>query len=168
MIIKNEPFECDEDEKFISHTKTGLLVSNKGRVYFDTNVSLVNVKRRHSQFLKKTLMKNGYYTVSFGGSHVYIHRLVADCFIENPLNKTHVNHKDLDKTNNLSSNLEWTSHIENINHAIKGDKYSVKLKRKDVICIRESIETIKELSVRYNVSDTNIRLIINKKIWKHV
>jgi ribosomal protein L24E len=46
----------------------------------------------------------------------YIHRLVAQAFIENCDEKDFVNHKDLDKTNNNPSNLEWVTHSENIIH----------------------------------------------------
>jgi HNH endonuclease len=46
----------------------------------------------------------------------YIHRMVAECYIPNPENKSDVNHKDLNKENNSMNNLEWCSHRENCQH----------------------------------------------------
>lgn len=46
----------------------------------------------------------------------FIHRLVAVAFIPNPEDKPIVNHKDLDKGNNLLANLEWVDESQNQMH----------------------------------------------------
>ncbi len=47
------------------------------------------------------------------GLKKYIHRLVGQTFIENPENKTCIDHIDRNKTNNHVSNLRWATSSEN-------------------------------------------------------
>lgn len=53
----------------------------------------------------------------------YIHRLVADAFIENPKKLKYVNHIDYNKSNNNVSNLEWCTQKENVQHSICNMKH---------------------------------------------
>ena len=68
--------------------------------------------------------KCGYLRIGFKNKMMkkswYIHRLVASVFIENPENKSDVNHKDKNKQNNHVSNLEWNTRKENNIHRCIG------------------------------------------------
>lgn len=95
---------------------------------------------RKTKINKLTRNKKGYIVTGFyfEGKRVQcrINRLVATYFILNPNNKEEVNHIDADKENNFYLNLEWSTRIENMDHASKnklmrprkgGDVHTAKL-----------------------------------------
>jgi hypothetical protein len=80
------------------------------------------------RLMKPMLTKKGYYKVHLSSNVTkgyrtskLIHRLVAEMFIPNPLNKPQVNHKDGNKLNNHVTNLEWVTNDENHNHKIENN-----------------------------------------------
>jgi hypothetical protein len=94
----------------------GYEVSNIGRVR--------SLKRKKEKLLNQCVTKDGYHLVCLfndGKRHTsYIHRLVAEAFLEC---KSHlvmknavVNHKDKNPSNNNVENLEWVSPAENMFH----------------------------------------------------
>ena len=61
---------------------------------------------------------------------VYVHRIIAMMFIENPDKLSDVNHKDSDPPNNIVFNLEWSTHKDNLEYGFKyGNKTRDKLGR---------------------------------------
>lgn len=73
--------------------------------------------------------------------HCRIHRLVAEAFIPNPNNHPIINHKDEDKINNHTSNLEWCTNEYNSNYGTRNSRIGEKNKGKKI-----SIEQKKRIS----------------------
>ena len=150
---------------------TQYFVSNKSRVKSVKSwrtLIMTPFKSRH---------KNAYYQVylSEGGVRTrdYLHRLVAQAFIENLDSKREVNHKNGNKLDNRVENLEWCTRGENMRHAkreglipyVTNGKLDVS-KAKE---IRDKHKTGKffqrHLAEMYGVSVPTINGIVNNKHW---
>jgi len=74
-----------------------------------------------NKILKTELSNTGYLqikvTVKPNVKHFYIHRLMGEEYIPNPLSLKCVNHKDGNKLNNNIENLEWCTYSENSQHS---------------------------------------------------
>lgn len=95
-------------------------ISNKGNV--------VSLMFRNNQVCKPKIKQltptdngNGYLIIGLrDGSkrkNFYIHRLVAEHFIEKKYGCEYVNHIDCNPKNNDVSNLEWCTQQENVSHS---------------------------------------------------
>lgn len=98
-------------------------ISNFGRVKRIGNYSNQFTSWNVEKILKPGNNGKGYLFVQLSKNckvkRYYIHRLVAEAFIPNPLLKETINHIDGDKSNNHYSNLEWNTYSENNIHSIK-------------------------------------------------
>lgn len=62
--------------------------------------------------------KNGYVSVALGQGNVrLVHRLIASAFLPNPDQLREVNHKNLVRDDNRTTNLEWVSSSGNKHHS---------------------------------------------------
>ena len=164
------------------------------KIHFNKGYSI-----KKGKILKPILNKKGYYKVCLSKEQkekrFFIHRLVAIHFINNPLQKEQVNHKDGNKKNNCVDNLEWCTNLENQRHAIeKGlidNKQRIQLAidmgiknrkpvaqyTKDGVFIKE-YNSIKEASKATGINSRNICNCLSPKqlksksaggyIWKYI
>lgn len=84
----------------------------------DDDLNIYN-KKTHVR-LNPFVGSDGYMQVAcrIDGKRYYerVHKIVAECFIENTNKYKYINHIDSDKTNNSISNLEWCTNSENVAH----------------------------------------------------
>jgi hypothetical protein len=113
-----------------------------------------------------------------------VHRLVAQAFIPNPEGKAEVNHIDSDPANCHVSNLEWTTHRENMEHASKAGRLRgsrgpvgsahprAKLSEDKVRDARRrhgrGTVTVRALSVEHAVNRSTVRAALLGRTWAHV
>lgn len=87
--------------------KQGYQASNEG-----------NIRNQFGEILKK-YNSRGYDTVFVRKGTSFVHRLVARAWCEGYFKGAEVDHKDCIKKNNVSSNLEWVTHRENMSRAFR-------------------------------------------------
>lgn len=91
------------------HPATGLIVRSDGAVFIPKRGSHKTVY--YWSYGYNT--SEGYLDIAYCGKRYLVHRLVAETFIPNPLNKPCVDHKNRQKDWNFVSNLRWCSFKEN-------------------------------------------------------
>lgn len=128
------------------------------------------------RILKQKINKHGYKCIHLHKeskvSWPSVHRLVAKAFISNSQNKPTVNHKDCDKTNNKVSNLEWSSHSEQMIHATTNDllevrgspKYSPEFKQKVFDYFNTNNCSLMSLVQKFNISERTAGRIVKGEI----
>jgi len=108
-------------------------------------------------FIKPTDNGNGYDIVGLRiiakRKNFYVHRLVAETFLDNPMGLKYVNHKDYDKKNNCVDNLEWCTQKDNIAHSLIHMRKPKNTKSK----------VTNEKGIYYRASKNHYRVVINKK-----
>lgn len=165
-------FDIPEYEGIYMINKEGdikrILKYRKGRPYNESPI-------------KHRIDKDGYLKVTLYNKkpkNYFVHRLLAKTFINNPLNKPCINHKNGIKNDNRLDNLEWVTILENNLHAInngfkkplKGEKHNfVKINISQVYMIRDEWATglfkQHEIALKHGLKQSQISRIVNYKRW---
>lgn len=105
-----------EEWKEIKGYENKYWISNYGRI------------KNNKKIMKPMIATNGYLIACLWKNNkqrkIIIHRLVAKAFLPNPNNYTDINHKDENKQNNKVENLEWCTHLYNMNYGSVKEKIS--------------------------------------------
>lgn len=109
-------------------------VSNFGRVRSVDRLildSLGRLQHRKGNLKAQAINKDGYLTVNLSKNgqdkRIAVHIIVGKAFVEGYFQGAEINHKDFDRTNNISTNLEWVTHIENISYSLINGRHISKI-----------------------------------------
>ena len=100
-MITAEKWKCLECSE-------GYSISNKGRVRND----------KSGYILKTPIGTYGYPHISLFKKSYFVHRLVAEYFLDKVEGCDFINHKDEDKSNPAVDNLEWCTHQYNTEYSV--------------------------------------------------
>lgn len=172
--MDNMPFKHNKCiiMEFVKYKETNYSVSRSGEI-------VNHITNKH---LRHSVDKLKYHRVHphINGKHtnLWVHRMVAECYIDNPENKPFVLHKDNDPENNNDWNLKWGTQSENVQQAYDENRISAKgekngrskLTEIDVKIIREARKNgfkVGLIAKYYGMGAGWIGRICNGYHWTH-
>ena len=148
-------------------------VSNMGMVK-----SLNYNRTGKEKVLKLCKNSDGYLSVNLckdgKAKNIKVHRLVAEAFIENPLNLPQVNHINECKTDNRVENLEWCDNRYNINFGTRIERVTKSISKantnnpklsKKVLCVETGLiyQSTRDIERQFGFNHSHICACCNGK-----
>lgn len=109
---------------------------------------------------------------------VLVHVMVLEAFAGPRPDGMQAAHLDGNSSNNVVSNLQWATIVENQGHkyihgTMAWGERSAKARLTDALvremrAKRDAGASVKELSVEYDVSETTVYYVTTRRTWKHV
>jgi hypothetical protein len=131
------------------------LISKTGEIYcIKTNKNKV-IDKELTGYCRIRLFND----INKQGKNFYVHQLVAKTYIPNPNNYDKINHKDFNKHNNTTDNLEWcTDSMNMIHNAVNKPETSKKVKQinKDTDEVIKVFDSIKDAAISTGSNNTSI------------
>jgi HNH endonuclease len=144
-------------------------VNEKGQVRNEFGTMVTGTLHPNGfRVLNLRLMSNTEQKIS---KSLILHRIVAECFIENPESKPYVIHKDGNLLNNAAKNLAWVTPSEKLDHQKHLGRYgNAKLGTKEVLKIKRLLAKnempVSEIAKDFHVSHTQIHRIKKGENWQ--
>lgn len=124
---KYELKKISDDFGILYIYKKTYIISNKGEV-FNFKGDKLKLSKHNNKYVILTISEGIKKRKNF-----YVHRLVAQLFIENPNNNLIVNHINLNRENNDVQNLEWCDQSFNVKHSVSLGSYTFKERIKKIL-----------------------------------
>lgn len=170
---KNNPRINDDAVKYVANSikqfnEEIAVIENKYIVTKKGDVYTIHYSKRGLCKQKLRKHTNGYLRATIFGKDMYVHRLVALCFIPNPNNYKEISHEDNDKTNNNIQNLKWCNRKYNnkkmFKDGIKTNEEMSKIAKMPRLKLRKfNIEQIKDIIrlSKEGISDNQLAKLYN-------
>ena len=152
-------------------------ITKDGKVWSCNRNKWLKYDKSNKGYLRVTLCKNG------KTKHKYIHRLILETYVGKCLKGMECRHLDGNKLNNELDNLQWGTHSDNAQDAMRHKTYRTanqngesntqcKLTEQEVRMIvymwKTGLYAQKEIANIYNISRRNVSHIVCKRTWKHI
>lgn len=150
--------QVGDEYRFVEGTERNMIVSSKGEILMRYCKSRGIKERKDYYEVVTPSVINGYFLVGIPVRKVneYVHRIVAETFINNPRGCKEVDHINRDKSDNRVENLRWCTHEENMSNISKITKrtYWKDITAKDLTTGKryrfKKFSDIKSFALRYN------------------